>query len=207
MKLSKSVFCLIFTMLLAGPSLAEPDLYEKRVVAKIDLTKQRMYVIVEGELEHTWKISSGRSGYLTPTGTYTPKFLHRMHYSRKYDNAPMPHSVFYYRGYAVHGTTYERRLGRPASHGCIRLSRKNAKTFFYLVKNNGRYQTEIALTGRAPGATKYVKKRKKNKRRYRTASERRYYAWLKRKRAWKLRRKKRYSRHRAGRDPFSFLFR
>ena len=197
----------VFTLLLTSTGFAEPDLYEKRLVAKIDLTKQRMHVIVEGEHVHTWKISSGRSGYLTPTGNYTPKFLHRMHYSRKYDNAPMPHSVFYHRGYAVHGTTYEKRLGRPASHGCIRLSRKNAKTFFYLVKNSGKYQTEIVLTGRAPGATKYVKKRKK-KRRYRTARERRYQAWLKKKRAWKLRKKKRpYSRRRNNDTFFSVFFR
>ncbi|MGI9372981.1 MAG: L,D-transpeptidase, partial [Hyphomicrobiales bacterium] len=117
---------------------AEEDLYTKKIVAHVDLTNQRMHVTIEGLSAHTWKISSGRSGYLTPTGTYQPKFLHRMHYSRQYDNSPMPHSVFFFRGYAVHGTSYVQRLGRPASHGCIRLAKPHARKFFDLVKAFGK---------------------------------------------------------------------
>ena len=187
-------------------AIAEEDQYTKRLVAHVDLSAQRMHVTVEGERKFTWKISSGRSGYLTPTGTYKPTFLHRMHYSRKYDNSPMPHSVFFYKGYAVHGTNYTKRLGRPASHGCIRLAKGDAKTFFELVKRYGKAETEITLTGKAPGATRYAKKKKK-KRVASRKSKRKYQLQLKRKRALALKRKrKRLAAHRRKYGPFSFLF-
>ena len=95
------------------------------IVAKIDISSQRMNVYVNGGLKYSWAVSTGRSGYRTPRGSYRPKFLKRMHYSSKYNNSPMPHSIFFYGGYAIHGTNYVRRLGRRASHGCIRLHPAN----------------------------------------------------------------------------------
>ena len=115
------------------------------VVARVDLSSQTMHVTVNGRTYARWKISSGRRGYRTPTGTWRAKWTKRMHYSRKYDNSPMPYSVFYHRGYAVHGTNYVRRLGRPASHGCIRLRTANARKFYNLVRRHGRRNTLIKV--------------------------------------------------------------
>jgi lipoprotein-anchoring transpeptidase ErfK/SrfK len=119
-----------------GPSLS----------ARISLSDQEMYVYVGDTLVDTFKISSGRRGYGTPTGKYKALWLSRNHRSRKYDWAPMPWSVFFNGGYAIHGTTDLKRLGRPASHGCIRLHPDNARTFFKLVVASGRDNTSIVVT-------------------------------------------------------------
>ena len=116
-----------------------------KVEARIDLSSQRMTVTVNGWHYGTWKVSTARRGYRTPTGSWRPKRLARMHYSKKYYNSPMPYSVFYLGGYAIHGTNAVRRLGRPASHGCIRLRTANARKFFNLVKKHGRRNTRIRV--------------------------------------------------------------
>jgi lipoprotein-anchoring transpeptidase ErfK/SrfK len=116
------------------------------VVARVDLSSQTMYVSVAGEATYAWPVSTARRGYVTPTGSYRPTRLHRRWYSRKYDNAPMPYSVFFRGGYAIHGTTAIRSLGRPASHGCIRLHPKNAATLFSLINTYGRANTRIVVT-------------------------------------------------------------
>ncbi|HTN96752.1 MAG TPA: L,D-transpeptidase, partial [Nordella sp.] len=92
------------------------------VSVRIDISSQTMSVSVNGWPYASWRVSTGRSGYWTPRGSFRPYLLKRMHYSRKYDNSPMPHSIFFRGGYAIHGTGYVRALGRPASHGCIRLA-------------------------------------------------------------------------------------
>lgn len=120
--------------------------------ASIDLSKQRMVVSENGKVLHSWAISSGREGYQTPTGTYRPQWLSRMHYSKKYDNAPMPHSVFFHHGYAIHATYATKALGQPASHGCIRLAPAHAKKFYELVQKHGKAGTRISLSGVAPAA-------------------------------------------------------
>ena len=104
-----------------------------QVVAVVDLSDQRMRVFVEGVQKYEWKVSSGKRGYGTPTGEWRPYRMHTLWRSRKYNNAPMPHSVFFHGGYAVHATGAIGNLGRPASHGCVRLHPTNAKQFFQLV--------------------------------------------------------------------------
>lgn len=127
----------------------------------IDLTGQRMTVTENGNPKYTWKISSGRSGYLTPTGDYRPQWMARMWHSRKYNWSPMPHSIFFHRGFAIHATYATGRLGRPASHGCIRLAPRNAKTLFRLVSKHGKASTSIAIRGHAKQVRqRYVKKRR-----------------------------------------------
>ena len=116
------------------------------VEAKISLSNQRMYVSVNGVRKYTWAVSTARAGYRTPTGTYRPQRLVRMHYSSKYDNAPMPHSVFFYGGYAIHGTNAVASLGRPASHGCVRLAPGNAATLYSLVSKYGMGNTRVIVT-------------------------------------------------------------
>ena len=118
---------------------------DAKLVAKIDLSSQTLTVINNGQVMYRWPVSTARRGYRTPTGTWSPKRLHRMWYSRKYDMSPMPYSVFYHGGYAIHGTGAISRLGRPASHGCVRLHPSNAKTFYSLVKRNGMRNTRIVV--------------------------------------------------------------
>jgi lipoprotein-anchoring transpeptidase ErfK/SrfK len=115
------------------------------VVAKVDLSEQQMNVYVDGKLRHSWSIASGRRGFETPTGNFRPQRLERDWYSRQYDDAPMPYSVFFKAGYAIHGGYG--RMGRPASHGCIRLNTGNAATFFKLVDQRGAGSTRIVIEG------------------------------------------------------------
>ena len=115
------------------------------VVAVVDVSTQRMYVTVDGGSYAVWKVSTARRGYYTPRGSFRPKLLKRMHYSRKYENSPMPYSVFFSGGYAIHGTQYVRRLGSPASHGCIRLHTANAAALYSLIKRYGHGSTRIRV--------------------------------------------------------------
>ncbi|GLS28648.1 L,D-transpeptidase [Neomesorhizobium albiziae] len=115
------------------------------LVARIDISNQTMTVSKQGRVIYTWRVSTARKGYWTPRGTYRPTRLHRMWYSRKYDMSPMPYSVFFRGGYAIHGTGYVKQLGRPASHGCVRLATGNAALFYSLVKQVGRKNTRIVL--------------------------------------------------------------
>ena len=108
-----------------------------RVVAHVDLSSQRMTVTRGGTHLYSWPVSSGRKGYRTPTGTYRVGRMHKRYFSRKYDGAPMPYAMFFRGGYAIHGTNAIKRLGRPASHGCVRLHPANAATLFSLVKRHG----------------------------------------------------------------------
>jgi L,D-transpeptidase catalytic domain len=98
------------------------------IVVHVDRASQRMEVIVDGEPRYSWRVSTARRGYVTPPGTYHPQRLAVRWYSRKYDNAPMPHSIFFAGGYAIHGTYEISGLGRPVSHGCVRLDPGNAAT-------------------------------------------------------------------------------
>ena len=116
------------------------------VVVRIDVSRQTMTVSENGAVVYSWPVSTARSGYRTPRGTYRPTRMHKMWYSRRYDNAPMPHSIFFVGGYAIHGTDHVRSLGRPASHGCVRLDPRHARTLFNLVLAHGRANTRIIVT-------------------------------------------------------------
>jgi lipoprotein-anchoring transpeptidase ErfK/SrfK len=115
------------------------------LVARIEISNQTMSVYENGALVYSWRVSTAGRGYRTPVGTYRPTRMHRMWYSRKYDNAPMPHSIFFRGGYAIHGTNHIKSLGRPASHGCVRLHPDNARILFNLVKAYGSGATQIVL--------------------------------------------------------------
>lgn len=107
------------------------------ILAKVNLSTQRVHVYDNGRHKYTWKISSGRKGYRTPTGTYRIGRMHKRYFSRKYNGAPMPYAMFFRGGYAMHGTNAIGRLGRPASHGCIRLHPSHAAKLFSMVKRRG----------------------------------------------------------------------
>jgi len=118
--------------------------------ADINLTTQRLTVSDKLGVLHKWKISSAGGGYVTPVGVYKPQWTSRMHYSKQYYNSPMPYSVFFHRGYAVHGTNAVGRLGRPASHGCVRLRTSNARKFYNLVHKHGKGLVRITVRGTPP---------------------------------------------------------
>lgn len=134
------------------------------VEAKINLSSQTMRVIVNGRHRHTWRVSTGRRGYRTPTGRYRPYLLRRRHFSSKYYNAPMPYSIFFRGGYAIHGTTHTRKLGRPASHGCIRLQTSNAARLFSLVQRHGKGRSRVTITGSVRPARRSSRPRKVRRR-------------------------------------------
>jgi len=115
------------------------------IVAQVDISQQTMRVYVNGGLMHVWPVSTGRGGYVTPVGTYSPKVLSRFHRSSKYGGSPMPHSIFFRGGYAIHGSYEIRALGRQASHGCIRLHPANARELFQMVNHYGNGRTKIVI--------------------------------------------------------------
>lgn len=116
------------------------------VRVNIDISSQTMAVSVYGFPYAYWKVSTAGKGYYTPRGSYRVTRMARVYHSRKYDNAPMPNSVFFYGGYAIHGTGSVRALGRPASHGCVRLHPTNAARLYALVDEYGPRVTRITLT-------------------------------------------------------------
>lgn len=126
-------------ILLPGAALAE------RVVAHVSIASQEMKVYHEGRLVFTWPVSTAKAGMITPAGTYEPEFLSRNHRSRRYNNAPMPFAIFYDGNFAIHGTDQIKRLGKPASHGCVRLDPKNAKILFEMVKAEGMENTRVVI--------------------------------------------------------------
>jgi len=134
-----------FVVLVVCLTLSPVSAEAARIEARIDISDQTMSVYVNGRRQHVWRVSTGRGRYRTPTGSWRPTFLSRHHRSRKYNNAPMPYSVFFYRGYAIHGTDQISRLGRPASHGCIRLHPRNASVFYRLVRRHGRRNTRVVI--------------------------------------------------------------
>lgn len=123
------------------------------VVIHISKPTQTMTVAVDGQVRYRWPVSTGASGYSTPAGSYTPSRLVPMHYSREWDNAGMPHSIFFTsRGHAIHGSDHP-GLGTPRSHGCVRLSLSNARTLFQLVQANGMGRTKVLVRGSDPAGS------------------------------------------------------
>jgi hypothetical protein len=143
--LRKTIAAAAFVMLAAGaPAFAG-------VAITVDKSAQRMSVAVGGVVKYTWPVSTGRSGYNTPSGSYTAFRMEEEHYSKEWDDAPMPHSIFFTKeGHAIHGSLETKRLGSPASHGCVRLSPAHAATLFALVKAEGLTSTKVTVTGSEP---------------------------------------------------------
>jgi lipoprotein-anchoring transpeptidase ErfK/SrfK len=116
------------------------------VVVQIDKSSQRMAVSVDGTTRYSWPVSTGRDGFGTPSGSFHPQSMARHYFSRKYYNAPMPHAIFFYYGFAIHGTNDLAGLGGPASHGCVRLHPSHAAALFALVQQQGPRNTRIEIS-------------------------------------------------------------
>ena len=122
------------------------------ILIRVDKAAQIMTVDVDGAQMYAWPVSTGQSGYDTPAGEFKPFRMERDHFSREWDDAPMPHSIFFTQeGHAIHGSYHVKNLGRPASHGCVRLEPKNAAILFALVRKEKMANTRIALVGDIPG--------------------------------------------------------
>jgi len=131
----------IFATAVIGTAQAE-------VLIKIDKSSQTLTVSRDGEPLYTWPVSTGRTGHPTPSGAFSAFRMEADHYSKEWDEAPMPHSIFFTKlGHAIHGTYDTKKLGKPASHGCVRLSPAHAATLFAMVKQNGVTNTKVVLTG------------------------------------------------------------
>jgi hypothetical protein len=114
----------------------------------INKVSQKMTVRIDGKKKYVWPVSTGAAGYETPSGKFKPFRMEKEHFSKEWDDAPMPHSVFFTtRGHAIHGSYYVKSLGRRASHGCVRLAPENAATLFGLVQKSGMGNTTITLKG------------------------------------------------------------
>jgi lipoprotein-anchoring transpeptidase ErfK/SrfK len=118
------------------------------VAITVDKNEQRMTVAVDGVTKYNWPVSSGNPSHETPNGNFRTFRMEEDHYSKEFDDAPMPHAIFFTKqGHAIHGTDSANRLGTPVSHGCVRLSRANAQTLWDIVKAEGVLNTTVTLTG------------------------------------------------------------
>ena len=136
----------VAALLVAGAARAE-------VIINIDKSTQQMTVTVDGQPLYVWPVSTGAPGYDTPSGEFKPFRMEAEHFSREWDDAPMPHSIFFtMKGHAIHGSSHVKAIGTPASHGCVRLEPKNATILFALVKQQKMANTRVVLTGETPRA-------------------------------------------------------
>ena len=138
----------VSALMAAAALLALQATAQATVRIHIDLSTQSMRVTSAEGAQYDWPVSTGRPGYRTPTGAYRPQRMYVMTHSAKYENAPMPHAIFFRGGYAIHGSYETSRLGRPASHGCVRLAPGNAAILYQMVRREG---AAILITGVAPG--------------------------------------------------------
>src|SRR6059036_3513948 len=135
---------------LAGLTFVACTPTEAKVFITVDKDAQQMTVAVDGVERYHWPVSTGIPSYETPNGSFKTFRMEEDHYSKEFDDAPMPHSIFFTKiGHAIHGTDSVGRLGTPASHGCVRLSRQNASTLYALVQEQGVLNTTVTLTGSA----------------------------------------------------------
>jgi len=139
-------FALVCAALLVPAALTAPA--QAEIFIAINKSAQSMSVVVDGRERYRWPVSTGRDGG-PPSGAYRPERMERTWYSRKYDWSPMPHAIFFHKGYAIHGTYVVSRLGRPASHGCVRLHPSNAAVLFALVRDQGMGRTRIVVADQA----------------------------------------------------------
>src|ERR1700694_4567686 len=137
-----------FLVALTGLMLFATGAAQANVSITVDKNAQQMTVAVDGVERYHWPVSTGIPSYETPNGSFRTFRMEEDHYSKEFDDAPMPHSIFFTKiGHAIHGTDSESRLGSPASHGCLRLSPANPRTLYGLVPAQGVLNTPVTLTG------------------------------------------------------------
>ena len=137
-----------FLVAVAGLMLFATGAAQAKISITIDKNAQLMTVAVDGVERYQWPVSTGNPSHETPNGSFRTFRMEEDHYSKEFDDAPMPHSIFFTKiGHAIHGTDSESKLGIPVSHGCVRLSRANAATLYAMVEKDGVLNTTVTLTG------------------------------------------------------------
>jgi hypothetical protein len=137
-----------FLIAVTGLMLFAAGAAQAKISITVDKDAQMMTVAVDGVARYQWPVSTGNPSHETPNGTFRAFRMEEDHYSKEFDDAPMPHSIFFTKiGHAIHGTESEGKLGIPVSHGCVRLSRANATTLYALVQRDGVLNTTVTLTG------------------------------------------------------------
>jgi hypothetical protein len=148
-------FALAFGALLCASSA------QAAVQITIDKSTQQMLVEKDGRALYHWPVSTGRSGFDTPSGKFKAFRMEKDHFSKEWDDAPMPFSIFFtQKGHAIHGYLDTKNIGRPASHGCVRLTKANAEKLYALVQEDGVLNTTVILTGTTPSGAPAVAKRR-----------------------------------------------
>jgi hypothetical protein len=145
MRVMATIVAMLGLAVFAGPS-------DAALLITIDKAQQRMIVSRNDVPLHDWPVSTGQRGYDTPAGVFQPFRMEKDHFSREWDEAPMPHSIFFTKdGHAIHGSFEVKKLGRPASHGCVRISPQHAAILWGLVREEKMANTRVVLTGTIPG--------------------------------------------------------
>lgn len=142
------LWLMVAIAMIIGAASAGSAFAAKNVLISINKGSQKMTVWVDGEETYVWPVSTGARGYTTPSGKFRPFRMEATHFSKEWDDAPMPHSIFFTSaGHAIHGSPYTKRLGTRASHGCVRLAPGNAAKLFALVKQTGMQNTRVVVKG------------------------------------------------------------
>jgi len=151
---------LVCISLAAAAVLALAAAARAEVLIRVDKAAQIMTVDVDGSQRYAWPVSTGIASYDTPAGEFKPFRMERTHFSREWDDAPMPHSIFFTQeGHAIHGSYHVKNLGRPASHGCVRLAPEHAALLFALVRQHKMANTRVTLVGDIPKTNELVARR------------------------------------------------
>lgn len=129
----------------AAVALMLPMQAKAELLVTVSKLQQQTSVVVDGEEFYRWPVSTGTRGHETPTGQFRPARLERHWYSRQYSLTPMPWAMFFHRGYAMHGTMEAYNLGRPASHGCVRLRPDKAAILYSLMRRHGLAHTKVVV--------------------------------------------------------------
>jgi lipoprotein-anchoring transpeptidase ErfK/SrfK len=149
---------------------SEPSQDGSQILINIDKSRQEMTVFLDGIEQYTWPVSTGGPGYATPSGNFTASSMNEVWYSKQWDNAPMPNSIFFTKeGHAIHGSYETKKLGHAVSHGCVRLAPENAKILYALVEAQGLRNTKVVLTGVTPDGEAKVASQALSKNRNRQA--------------------------------------
>jgi hypothetical protein len=149
-----------FTVILAATLAIAASAADAKVLITIDKAAQHMTVEVDGATRWTWPVSTGRRGFATPSGRFVAFRMEKDHFSKEWDDAPMPHSIFFTKqGHAIHGSYETRRLGTAASHGCVRLNPANAAKLFALVEQQGVTNATVVISGGEPAAARTAPRR------------------------------------------------
>jgi hypothetical protein len=144
----RSLLVALTGLTLFGAGLFASNAAQAKIAITIDKDAQMMTVAVDGVARYRWPVSTGNPSHETPNGTFRTFRMEADHFSKEFDDAPMPHSIFFTKiGHAIHGTESESKLGAPVSHGCVRLSRANASTLYAMVEKDGVLNTTVTLTG------------------------------------------------------------